>query len=253
MKKLIFYLVFILFGITTYAQDTSWQQSFEKANAIYEKEHFNDAIKSYLKLSEQIDNSPELYFNLANAYFKIEKYTDAVYFYEKALMLDPTMSAAKTNLNFAKEHTKDDITIIEEYDKSDILHTTLNTLSVDQWAILATLASFIILVLFITYYQARTSTSKRILLTAIGVVFLIGVGSVYFASFESKYSQKTEVAIIFKPTIELKDESNSTSKTIKELHEGTKVFILEHKALWLKVRLENQEIGWIQKSTVKEI
>ncbi len=253
MKKFILYIAFILFGVITHAQDAEWQKSFDKANAIYEKEHFKEAITNYLNLSEQVNNSPELYFNLANAYFKTEKYTDAVYYYEKALKLNPNMNAAKTNLNFAKEHTKDDITIIEEYDKSDIAHSFFNKLSVDSWAIIATIASILIFALFIIYYKSNTSTIKKISLSAIVVVFFIGVGSIYAASFEENYNDQTEAAIIFSPVIALKSEAKSTSETLKELHEGTKVFIIEHKSLWLKVRLENQEIGWIQKSTVKEI
>lgn len=253
MKKFILYIAFILFGAITYAQETEWQDSFEKANAIYDKEHFKEAINSYLNLAKKVENSPELYFNLANAYFKTEQFTEAIYYYEKALQLNPQLAAAKTNLNFAKEHTKDDIIIIEEYNKSDILHSILSKLSVDQWAILATIISITIFVVFIAYYLSTSSAKKRLFLSTIGILFLIGVTSIYAASFEENYNDKTEAAIIFSPVINLKSEAKSTSETLKELHKGTKVYILEHKALWLKVRLENQEIGWIQKSAIKEI
>jgi len=253
MKKFILYIAFILFGVMAHAQDAEWQKAFEKTNAIYEKEHFKEAINNYLNLVQQVDNSPELYFNLANAYLKTESYTNAVYYYEKALKLNPNMNVAKTNLNFAKEHTKDDFTIIEEYDKSDIAHGFLSKLSVDNWAIMATIASILIFVLFMLYYKNNTSATKRILLSAILILFFIGIGSIYAASFESNYNSKGEEAIIFTSKIDLKSEARNTSETLKELHEGTKVFIIEHKALWLKVRLENQEIGWIQEKDVKNI
>lgn len=254
MKKLPFYLVFVLFSVcTTYAQATDWQKTFDKVNDTFQKEHFKEAIDGYLALVEFYDNSPALYFNLANAYFKTGEYVNAVYYYEKALKLDPTLQEAKTNLNFAKEHLEDDITLIQEYDKADIAHQSLGKLSVDQWAVLATISSFVLLICFIVYYISHNSTVKRLLFVGMLVSTLLGIGCIYAASFESNYTQNTAMGIVFSAKTEVKEEAKSTSTTLRELHKGTKVYILERNALWLKIRLENQEIGWINKETIKEI
>ena len=253
MKKLTFYLVFALFGIGTYAQTTDWQKTFDKVNETFQKEHFKEAIEGYLALAQFYDNSPELYFNLANAYFKTGDYVEAVYYYEKALQLDPTMQEAKTNLNFSKEHLADDITIIEEYDKAAIAHQSLGKLSVDHWAIIATLSSLALFIFFVIYYVTYRSSLKRILFIAMVVSVLVGAGSIYAAVFEHQYTEKTEAGIIFAAETALKEEAKSTSKTVKELHKGTKVFILDRKGLWILVRLENQETGWINKDVIREI
>lgn len=253
MKKLTFYLVFALLGVSSSAQTADWQKSFDKVNKTFQKEHFKEAIEGYLTLAETVDHSPELYFNLANAYFKTADYVHAAYYYEKTLKLAPTLQEAKTNLNFTKEHLKDDITIIEEYDKADILHQSLRKLSVDAWAIVATLASLALFLCFVVYFVNRHSKIKRFLFVGMVLSVIIGVGSMYAASFESNYTKNQATALIFAPKTDFKEEAKTTSATLKELHQGTKVFLLEEKGLWLKVRLENQEIGWINKEVIREI
>ncbi|WP_158962043.1 tetratricopeptide repeat protein [Myroides fluvii] len=253
MKKLTFYLVFALLSICSYAQPTDWQKSFDKVNEAFQKEHFKEAIDGYLALVNEYDNSPELYFNLANAYFKIGDYVHAAYYYEKTLKLNPSMQEAKTNLNFTKEHLEDDITIIQEYDKADIAHQSLGKLSVDSWAVVATLSSVALLICFIVYFINHNSTLKRLLFVGMALSVVVGLGSLYAASFESNYTKNSTTALIFKAKTDFKEEAKTTSATLKELHQGTKVYLLEEKGLWLKVRLENQEIGWINKDVIREI
>ncbi|WP_413513731.1 tetratricopeptide repeat protein [Myroides odoratus] len=253
MKKLPFYLVFVLFSVCIYAQPTAWQKTFDKVNETFQKEHFKEAIDGYLALAKLYDNSPELYFNLANAYYKTGEYINAVYYYEKALKLAPTLQEAKTNLNFAKEHLEDDITLIQEYDKADIAHQSLGKLSADQWAILATISSVALLICFMVYYISHNSTFKRLLFVGMLLSSLLGIGCIYAASFESNYTKNTEMGIVFAAKTEVKEEAKSTSTTLRELHKGTKVFILERNALWIKIRLENQEVGWINKDAIQEI
>lgn len=253
MKKLTLYLVFALFSIGTYAQTTDWQKTFDKVNETFQKEHFKEAIEGYLALANFHENSPELYFNLANAYYKTGDYVNAVYYYEKTLRLDPNMQEAKTNLNFTKEHLEDDITIIQEYDKKDIAHQSLGKLSVDGWAILATLCSVALLLFFVVYYKTHGSTTKRILFVAMVLSVLLGIASLYAAIFETNYSKNAAIGIVFSAKTDLKEEAKNTSATLKELHKGTKVFILDRKGLWINIRLENQETGWIDKEVIREI
>lgn len=253
MKKLTLYLVFALFGLGTYAQTTDWQKAFDKVNETFQKEHFKEAIEGYLTLANSYENSPELYYNLANAYYKSGAYVDAIYYYEKALQLAPNMQEAKTNLNFAKEHLEDDITIIEEYDKKDIAHQTLGKLSVDGWAIIATLSSIALLLFFIVYYKTHNSRSKRILFVAMLLSVIVGISSIYVAVFETNYTKNAEIGLVYSAKTALKEDAKTTSTTVRELHKGTKVYMLDRKGLWIKVRLENQETGWIDKEAIREI
>lgn len=252
MKHIITFVLFVLSAIS-WGQTSPWNEQFDKANALIQKEKFQEAITIYRDLEKQNDKSPELLFNLGNAFYRSNDNVNAIYYYEKALKLTPNDKSIETNLSYARKNLVDDITIIKEYDNQDILHQTLGKLSPDQWSILATIFAFTILIAFIVYYLNHSSLIKRISFVWI-IIALLGTGaSIYAGNFEESYLGKEQTAIIFAKETNLKEEARSTSKTLKELHEGTKVYVLEHNALWIKVRLDNQETGWIEKTTIKNI
>lgn len=252
MKHIITFVLFVLSTIS-WGQTGDWNEQFDKANALIQKEKFQEAISIYRDLEKQNDKSPELLFNLGNAFYRSKDNVNAIYYYEKALKLTPHDKSIETNLSYARKNLVDDITIIKEYDNQDILHQTLGKFTPDYWSILATIFAFTILIAFIVYYLNQSSVIKRISFVWI-LIALVGTGaSIYAAKFEEAYIGKEKTAIIFAKETNLKEEARNTSKTLKELHEGTKVYVLEHNALWIKVRLDNQEIGWIEKTTIKDI
>ena len=252
MKHIITLFILVL-SFHTWAQTDSWEKQFDKANALFQKEKYRDALEVYKGIEEQEISSPEVFFNLGNTYYKTHDYVNAVYYYEKALKLTPENKAIDTNLNYARKELVDDITIIKEYDNQDILHQTLGKLSVDGWATFATVMAFVVLLCFIAYYLSSSSMVKRISFVLVILSLVIIGGCSYAASFEKKYATKEVTAILFDKQVNLKEDAKNTSKTVKELHAGTKVYILEKKALWVKVRLDNQEIGWVEESTLKYI
>lgn len=252
MKHIITFVLFVLSTIS-WGQKANWNEKFDKANELILKEKFQEAIAIFQDLEKQNNTSPELLFNLGNAFYRTNDNVNAVYYYEKALKLTPNDKSIETNLGYARKNLIDDITIVKEYDNQDILHQTLGKLTPDQWSILATILAFTILIAFIVYYLNEKSSIKRISFVWIVVALLSLGASIYAAKFEEVYRGKEETGIIFSQETNLKEEAKNTSKTLKELHAGTKVYILEHNALWIKVRLDNQEIGWIEKSTIKNI
>ncbi|EPH10967.1 tetratricopeptide repeat protein [Myroides odoratimimus] len=252
MKHIITLFIFVL-SFHTWAQTDSWKQQFDKGNALYQKEKYSEAITAFKAIEKQESSSPEVFFNLANAYYKTRDYVNAVYYYEKALKLNPSDTAIETNLNYARKELIDDITIVKQYDNEDILHQSLGKLSVDQWATLATVMAFVVLLCFVVYYLNHSSTIKRISFVLMLVSILVIGGSVYAATFEQKYASKTTAAILFTEKVNLKEDAKNTSRTLKELHEGTKVYILEKKALWIRVKLDDQQEGWIEENTIKYI
>ncbi len=253
MKKIIYIYMLLLNALVWGQSNDHWNNTFDKANELYQKENFQEAIKLYQQLIEEKNNSPELYFNLANAYFQTKSNTEAVYYYEKALKLSPDDKSIETNLNFARKKLEDDITIIKEYDRKDILHQSLYRLTSDGWAKLATFSAIGIFLIFVIFYLNQNGTVKRICFGLMGLGLLLIIGSIYAAKFEQSYANRYISGIVFDKQIEMKEEAKSTSNTIRELHSGAKVYILENKSLWIKVRLDNQEEGWIEKKSIREI
>lgn len=253
MKKYIA-LLLLLFNIISYANDPIvLQEQFEQANNYYKKEQYKKAIESYLKLAQKVTDSPELYYNLGNAYFKTKQDVEAVYYYEKALLLAPSDKDILTNLDHAKANLEDDITIIKKYNNQDIIHQSIGKLTPDDWAFITTILAFVLVAFFGGFYLAKNPTIKRIFFC----LFILGILSIgfttYCAYFEENFHLEAPSALLWQDTVELKQEPRSNSETIIKLHKGTKVYLLEDKSLWVKVKLDNLEQGWVPKKSLKNI
>ena len=59
--------------------------------------------------------------------------------------------------------------------------------------------------------------------------------------------------MIFATEAEVMNAPTTTSEAYFELHEGTKVTVLESLDNWKKIRIADGKIGWIEEKDLKEI
>ena len=100
-------LVLVVFCQVLIAQTPN--DLFGKGNIAYKDGNYQEAIDLYSKIEDQNLASVDLYFNMANAYYKLNKVGPSIYYYEKALQLDPQNEDVRTNLVFAKRLALDTI------------------------------------------------------------------------------------------------------------------------------------------------
>ena len=105
MKKIVFLLWIVANSIAAQNADSL----FVKANNFYKSGEFETAIENYKKIESQNLISSELYYNLGNSYYKLNKVGPSIYYYEKALLLNPLNEDVKKNLVFAKRLALDNI------------------------------------------------------------------------------------------------------------------------------------------------
>ena len=60
-------------------------------------------------------------------------------------------------------------------------------------------------------------------------------------------------AIIFSGQTQVKSAPTNSSEIYFELHEGTKVLVLESLDNWKKIKIADGKMGWIKVSDLKEI
>ena len=246
MKQLL-YLLFLITPI-------SWAQSpFEKGNQYYQKENYQAAITSFESILNSGKESAEVYFNLGNAYYKLHKVAPAIYNYEKALLLSPNDEEIKTNLDFARKMTIDDIKVIPRVGFQKLISDFTSKYYYDTWAWIAVAFAFLFLAFFAGYYFSQRTVLKRIFFFGM-FVWLAGIGLTAASGFYEKNRTDSEKpAIIFAETTPLKNEPKINSQDATVLHEGTKVYILESIANWKKVELTDETTGWIEEDAIKEI
>ena len=246
MKKLLFVLLFV--------SQIIWGQSpFEQGNQYYQKENYQAAISSFESIINSGKESAEVYFNLGNAYYKLHKVAPAIYNYEKALLLSPNDSEIKTNLDFARKMTIDDIKVIPKVGFHKLISDFTSKYHYDTWAWIAVAFAFLFLAFFAGYYFSQKTVFKRIFFFGM-FVWLAGICLTAASGFYEKSRINNEQpAIVFAETVPLKSEPKIGSQDATVLHEGTKVYVIDSIANWKKIELTDETTGWIENSAIKEI
>lgn len=217
------------------------------------KENYEAAISRFESVLNSGKQSAELYFNLGNCYYKLHKVAPAIYNYEKALLLNPNDTEIKTNLEFARKMTIDDIKVIPKVGFNKLLADFTSKYYYDTWAWIAVGFAFLFLLFFVGYYFSYATVLKRIFFFGM-FLWLIGIGLSAASGFYEKGRIDNErPAIIFAENTSLKSEPKTTGQDAAVLHEGTKVYILESIANWKKVALTDETTGWIEENAIKEI
>ena len=229
-------------------------ESFKQANELYNSGYYKEAIGQYDSILASGQHSAELYFNLANCYYKLNEVGPSIFYYEKALQLAPDDLDILNNLGYAQKMTIDAIQEVPESGVSKLLNKTLNSLSVDGWAIRCVGLVFLFVVLFLGYYLSYSEAKKRLFFVSSNVVLIALFVSLGLLFKKDSLDSNTHPAIIFVKETEIKTEPNLRSKTSFTLHEGTKVLVIEdYNNDWLKIKLLNGETGWMSRSELKSL
>jgi tetratricopeptide (TPR) repeat protein len=249
MKKLFFFLCIL--SSTIFVAQTNTTVLFENANLLYKEGKFDEAIKIYKQIEEKDSISSTLYYNLGNSYYKLNNVANTIYNYEKALLLDPLNKDAANNLEFAKRMTIDNI---EELPKTFLQRLEVNylqKLSYNQWAKLTIVFSVFGSLLFLLFYFSNISNKKRIYFLTSITFFLLLIISVFITYHQHQKAINTKYAIIFSSKTTVNNAPTLNSDEIFELHEGTKVRVLDAIDNWKKIKLSDGKIGWISADNIK--
>ncbi|WP_248724421.1 tetratricopeptide repeat protein [Seonamhaeicola sp. ML3] len=247
MKKFI-YIVSFLFSTMLFAQN---QNLFEEGNTLYNEGKYAEAIDKYTAILETGNHSAGLYYNLANAHYKLNHIAPSIYYYEKAILLNPDDTDIENNIAFAKNMTIDAIDVIPEVGLSKIVKNTTNTLSFDSWAKLTVALVFCFVILFLVYYFAYSTLVKRFtFVSSLVSLFLVCV-ALAFAFHKYNLDKKDNPAIVFVQESKVMSNPNLRSDEAFRLHEGTKVQVIDAYDDWKKIKLSDGKTGWIISDDIK--
>ena len=110
MKKIIFAIniIWMVFPSILSAQ-INVENIFSQANELYNKGSYIEAINNYKEIIKNDFHSAELYYNLGNAYYRLDSIASSVYYYEKALQLNPNDREIIDNLALVNKTLVDEI------------------------------------------------------------------------------------------------------------------------------------------------
>ena len=133
MKQVIITIILAVLALPLVAANAN----IDKANQAYKQELYNEALKLYLQEAKETGVSSALYCNIGDTYYRLKDNVHAVLYYERALLLDPSNSDARFNLEFVrgKMQLPDDA---GDSWFSNWVDQTVSRLSSNAWASLST-------------------------------------------------------------------------------------------------------------------
>lgn len=250
MKNFAFGILLMFISFVN-AQDS--QELFNQANKEYQSEDYKNAIQSYESILDSGLESSEVYFNLGNAFYKTNKMADAIYYYEKALVLDPSNKDATTNLAYANRSIIDNIKTLPKSIFKKFNDTVLAIISYNTWAKLAVLFSLIAGGFWMLFFFSTQPAIKKMYFTLGVLVSIICVASLGITIQQYNQTINTSYAIVFSPEIEVKNAPRTSASETFRLHEGTKVKVIDQVGNWHKIKITDGQIGWIPEKTIKKL
>jgi tetratricopeptide (TPR) repeat protein len=220
---------------------------FNKANAFYANGKYSEALVTYKKIVDSGKESAALYFNMGNAYFKSDSLAHSIYYYEKALKLDPSDEDIHRNLDLARGRITDKIEPLPQMVFTSWWNHYLTLWNANTWSMLSIAAFFASALLFFFFLRAFLPSRRRLFFWS-GTCMLLLAGWITFSAARAGdyfYNPANAKAVVFGQSVNVSSTPSQDGTVLFVIHEGTTVRIQDESAGWYRIRLENGNSGWI--------
>ena len=251
--RFIIYLcfVFLINSEPGIAKDIN--STMQQAGEYYRNAEFDKAINIYEQLRSEGFEGTSLYYNLANSYYRIGKLGYAILNYERALKISPTDEDVEHNLAFANLSTVDRIQPLPTFFLFEWWETLLAILSVNGWTYTAYIFFIILLLVVILYFFAKTIFQQKVLLfCGLGtLIVLLLIVSLLIVKINREHTMVSGIIVEQSTTVKTSPDPKSTDAFV--IHEGLKVNLEDKLDNWVKIKLADGKVGWIENNMVEKI
>jgi tetratricopeptide (TPR) repeat protein len=211
--------------------DTTW----EAANAAYQNGKYEEAKVDYLQLAHAGQYSADLFYNLGNVWFKLGDQGRALLNYERALILNPGLEEAGSNLRAVLK--------IVGNDDQPTLREQIGAYA-DYFPLIASIAFWIFAFsLFPAWRKAgRGRVFWRRLCVVAGFTFLCcAAASIWLGSGPKDPNR----ALIIDSAADLKYGPAVSARSVESLQIGEQVQLISERGDWTFCRADTGNLGWI--------
>ena len=226
------------------------EQLIDSAQNSFMQTQYAAALEMYDSVCNMGYSSSDLYYNIGNCYYRLNDIPNSVYYYEKALMLDPSNDDAEFNLNIANRQLKQIVEPLPMPFYTRLGIKILNIMSSDAWTILNIV--FLVLTLIgIALYLFLGRIALRKLGFSIAVISLvIFIFTAICAYKSSVVISENNYAIVFEQSM-VKSSPNADAVNSFEIYEGIKVQVVDSANGMYNIKLADGKEGWMDMSDVK--
>jgi tetratricopeptide (TPR) repeat protein len=252
VKKYCLFLFGMLVFLHISAQDST-QILWEKGNAYYTTEEYQQAISAYEKILNSGHESARLYFNLGNAYYKAGNINQAILNYERAKLLAPQDEDIEFNLRLANQFVVTEIEALPQPFFVRWRNRIINMYPADAWAGVS-IGSFVFFLGLLGLFIFSRRSSLKLFSFWFGILAIVITGFTFsFAARQKEKINQRKHAIVFCPRITVKSTPAQNSTDLFLLYEGVKVEISDSVNTWKEIRLSDGNVGWLPDSCIVRI
>jgi tetratricopeptide (TPR) repeat protein len=224
------------------------ESRLEAANTAYLAGDFAAAAEAYGALVAEGFESATLHLNRGNALLRFGRRGPAIASYERALRLAPGDPDARANLALARATNVDRVLGAEERSFTARVVARVSDGGATTLFLAAWLALWTALALRLrAAHHARAPLAAAAIAAA---VLAVGAGALLAGRAAER---RAASAIVVTPVAPVREGPAPTLRAAFELHEGTRVRVLEASGESARVRLENGLEGWIAAGALEVI
>ena len=211
------------------------ESTWESANEAYQKGKFEEAKVDYIQLAGTREYSADLFYNLGNAWFKLGDQGRAILNYERALILNPRLEEARSNLQTALR--------IVGNDEQPTIRERIG-LYADYFTLIASISFWIAAFCLIPGWRKRGRFTAfwRSVCIASAMICIGGAGISLWVGTGSKDPNR---ALVVESATDLKYGPAVTARPVESLQIGQKVQLISERGDWTFCRASTDNLGWI--------
>ncbi len=248
------YFVFMILCTSTalFAQSQA-EKMLEKGNEYYQNNKYEKAADTYRKIISSGYQGTSLYYNLGNTYYREGKLGLSILYYEKALKLSPGDEDVLHNLKMANAKTMDKIETLPKFFLFQWWESLLALFTLSGWTYLAYIFYVILLVFLAFYFLLRKPKYQRYSFFAALISGALLAVTVVLLVVNLNRAVNIKYGIVVEPSVTVHLAPDNKSSDAFVIHEGLKVRLEDKVDNWVKIRLHDGKIGWMQNKSLRII
>lgn len=226
---------------------------WERGNQSYIDGDYAAAVTAYQAIENRGYSSSRLYYNMGNAYYKQGQIGRAILYYNRALVVSPSMDDARHNLEIAEAQTKDNIAVVPEFFLNRYMRTLRSAISCSAWSVMS-VAFFGVMLLFLLIFLlgSRIKVRKVGFYGAVVSLLLFVVVTIFGVSARNSIIDRP-AAIVMSSAISVKSSPDRAATDLFVLHEGTKVEVSSEVDGWSEITIADGKKGWTESAHLERI
>lgn len=271
MKRIYSLVVTAVVGMILSFQSSAGDARLIEADSAYNRGEYDHAVELYQLTADSVGTSAEMLYNMGNACYKAGDDGHAMISYMRAKRLDPRNAKINDNIRFLASRIEDANKAELKGKKGNVSPDplsffqrvgqaiTVDTAS-DYWAVFAAMAFIIMLAAIAVYIFSHPVNVKKLGFFSAIIMFIFTVIFTIFALCAAHVCDTHDEVVMTAFKTNLLEEPDENARPIgTPLHRGTVFKILDEegdldgKPVWYKVKLNNDNIGWISAIDVEII